>query len=291
MPNLSKHPIMLARSSSTGPPSSSSSSNSNKPFQLHKASSMTAPSTPASKKKILEKIPSISAHSESSEEDEEELEDVVKAVNNSRFINKTITTPVRVLDAYNAEEDVDDDDDDDDDEEELLHKRVSVIAHEFPNNTDWSPCGGGSGGGGISGNGHVQHAKNISTKMACGLRMCKATGRNLIKMLSTSSSSGIGGSNIMSTTAISAATSPSATPSSRRGSKFGCQTKPVADVVNEETRCHISSKVKFNYPFFFLCIINFCIIHFIRSFVHLTKFFCRRSFYLVNDRVKFSNET
>ncbi|XP_059226934.1 ras-related protein Rab-26 isoform X2 [Stomoxys calcitrans] len=70
--------------------------------------------------------------------------------------------------------------------------------------------------------------------MACGLRVCKTTGRNFIKMLSTSAST----SNL-----TSSATTPSSATGSRRGSKFGCQTKPVADVASNETRCHISSKV------------------------------------------------
>lgn len=260
VPNLSKHPIMLARSSSTGPPCSGMSAS--KPITLHKSSSITAPTTPASKKKTLDKIPSISAQSESSEEDEEEDEEpngVGNDKHKNHFFNNNVTTATTKTTTTthvnnstgenHAVANADADDDDEDDDDEILHKRVSVIAHEFPNNINWSPTGDSIGelGGCTSAN-----AKNISTKMACGLRMCRATGRNFIKMLSTSnghssSSSGGGGSG-------------SGNISSSSGGKFGSQTKPLATVAaaNNENSHHISRKVKFNY-FGFAFLIFVCV--------------------------------
>lgn len=204
VPRLSKHPIMMARSSSAGPHASANA----KPFTLHKAVSITTPSTPTGNKKILEKIPSISAKSDSSEEEEDEdtYEEKDKCDGTAALLAKhTINS-----------------DDDDDDEDGTYPKRTSVIAHEFPNHTDWSPCGSGVSGG--IGNGHP-HAKNISTKMASGFRVCKATGRSLIRMLSTSSSVNV---------------------------KSSCNVshKAVVDVDNNDNNYHMLSKVKFYYPFY-----------------------------------------
>ncbi|XP_073837793.1 RAS oncogene family member Rab26 isoform X1 [Musca autumnalis] len=239
VPNLSKHPIMLARSSSTGPPCSGATT---KALTLRKSSSITAPTTPVSKKKTLDKIPSISAQSESSEEEDEEEEKEEDKEGNGKqknhFFNNNVTTTTATRNHVSntgdndneskVVEEQEEDDDDDDDDDGILHKRVSVIAHEYPNNINWSPGGGGGVIGIVDGVGvgvgSSTNAKNISTKMACGLRMCKATGRNFIKMLSTSNGH--------------------STSSSSAG-KFGSQTKPLANIAtaNNENRHDILSKV------------------------------------------------
>lgn len=196
VPGLSKHPIIMARSISAGPHPASSSLASNKFNKSHTISSST-PTTPTINKK-LEKIPSISAHSESSEEDEEEEED--NDNERSGVIGKGGGIVIKQINNHIPEED-----DEDDDDDHLLKKTSVVNKHEYTNTTDWSPGGGGVGSF-VVGNGSL-HTKNISTKMANGIRACKATGRSLIKMLSTSSS-----------TTSSASTT-------RRNSKTSCSVK------------------------------------------------------------------
>lgn len=217
VPGLSKHPVIMSRSISAGPHSSPPSSH--VPAYLTRSTSTTTspkpkisssqPLTPVLNKKQLEKIPSISAKSESSEDDELDND----GSNNSQ---------TKIL----KEEDKGEDDDDDDDESEKdqIRKRTSVIKHEFTNTTEWSPCGGGSGvsiAGLTSGNGSIQ-TKNISTKMATGMRACKATGRSIMRMLSSSSSS------LSKTT--------------RRNSKTSCEEAKV----NIENGCQKLNKVILN---------------------------------------------
>ncbi|KAI8117010.1 Ras-related protein Rab-26 [Lucilia cuprina] len=220
VPGFAKNPIIMARSVSAGPHSTLAThvpTNFSKSKNPPTASS--TPTTPTSNKKQLEKIPSISAHSESSEEDEDA--DGGGGGGGNHETNN-----------HNIKEDEEDDDDDDDDESDRdqIRKRTSVIKHQYRNTTDWSPCGGGGGSGVVnaitSGNGSIP-TKNISTKMASGIRACKATGRSIMRMLSSSSS--------LSTT--------SSTHNSRRNSKTSCSVKCDEGQVHKEATYQRLNKV------------------------------------------------
>lgn len=167
VPGMSKNPNNMGRSTSAGPHAARRTCH--EPDQLKQTPASSTQSTPALNKKYLEKIPSISAKSESSDDDDDD-DDENSPTKNER----------------NGEDKKNDDEDDDDSDRDPLRKRSSVIKHEYINTTDWPPSRGSCGGISIVSNGSIQ-TRNISTKMASGMRACKATGRNIIRMLSSAS--------------------------------------------------------------------------------------------------------
>lgn len=206
-PGLSRHPLILNRSASAGPApmqttaaaAAASCSTTSTPTNTHtdKANCgrrviCSNPGTPLLKQKQLEKIPSISAKSDSSEDDEDE--DDEQELNRLKSHNNNKAFCSRINAAYNAN------DDDDDDDEDNLTKRSSVIKREFSTTANnWSPCGGKSiniamplhgneaSAGSSSTTATATTTRTLTSKVLHNVKgVCKTTGCNLIKKLSSS---------------------------------------------------------------------------------------------------------